>query len=175
MTSKAILDFAREIHALAVEKGWWRDLRPAEDTFVMIHCELSEAVDEYRNGHGLTEIYYGEGEKPEGVPIELADAVIRLLDAAIQYGDYGDLKPVKSNEAFETFGCFIERCHEDVVCAKCGRQMFEAVGLFNDSYAVLIGRIETWFEANGMDLWRVCRMKHEYNKTRPYRHGNKRM
>ena len=144
MTSKAILDFAREIHALAVEKGWWRDLRPAEDTFVMIHFEL-------------------------------ADAVIRLLDAAIQYGDYGDLKPAKSNEAFETFGCFIERCHEDVVCAKCGKQMFEAVGLFNDGYAALIGRIEAWFEANGMDLWRVCRMKHEYNKTRPYRHGNKRM
>lgn len=43
--------------------------------------ELSEAVEEIRAGHGVTEKYEKDG-KPEGFPIELADAVIRILDLA---------------------------------------------------------------------------------------------
>lgn len=39
----------------------------------------AEAVEEYRKGRDPREIYYN-GEKPEGIPIELADAVIRILD-----------------------------------------------------------------------------------------------
>lgn len=39
--------------------------------------ELSEALEEHRAGHPLTEIYHKDG-KPEGVPIELADVVIRI-------------------------------------------------------------------------------------------------
>lgn len=170
-----IEDFARDVHALATEKGWWDKERPIEDTFVMLHCELSEAVEEYRNGHGMTEIYYSEDGKPEGVPVELADVVIRLLDAAMEYGDYGKFAPINVEKTYESFGAFIERCHEDVVSVKCGVQLYKTIGLQNTSYSMLISRIRRWFDQNGMDLWRVCRMKHEYNKTRPYRHGNKRM
>ncbi len=48
--------------------------------------EVSEAWDEYCNNHGLNEVYYTEDAdppgKPEGVPIELADVLIRIIDAA---------------------------------------------------------------------------------------------
>lgn len=87
MSSKSIAEWQREIHQLAVEKGWWSDLETGRrvdararipEALLMVHSELSEAVEEYRRGT-LGE-YEGEGGKPEGFSIELADAVIRLFD-----------------------------------------------------------------------------------------------
>lgn len=110
-----------DVHDLAREKGWWdgyeRDdqgrLKLTTDQVIskiaLIHAELSEAVEEARksNYHGM---YLGEGGKPEGFVVELADAVIRTLDL-------------------------------------CG--------------------------ALGLDLEGAIAAKHEFNKTRPVRHGGK--
>lgn len=46
----------------------------------LIHSEVSEALEEYRNGRLPTEVYTGNNGKPEGIPIELADVIIRVLD-----------------------------------------------------------------------------------------------
>lgn len=98
-----------EIHALAVEKGWYEEDRKLPEIIALCHSELSEALEEYRNRHGLSEIYYN-GEKPEGIPVELADCIIRIFDF-------------------------------------CGKE--------------------------GIDIFQAIRIKHEYNKTRPYKHGGK--
>lgn len=93
------------------------------DRIALVHSELSEALEEYRSGHDYNEIYYPTaldpetGEeftlaKPEGIPVELADAVIRIADM-------------------------------------CGRY--------------------------GIDLQNAIEIKQSYNKTRTYRHGNKRI
>ena len=50
------------------------------DIIALIHSEASEAYEEYRHYHRLNEIYYEEDGKPNGVPSELADIVIRILD-----------------------------------------------------------------------------------------------
>ena len=50
------------------------------DIISLMHTELSEAYEEYRNHHELNETYYEEDGKPNGVPSELADVVIRILD-----------------------------------------------------------------------------------------------
>ena len=48
----------------------------------LVHSEISEAVEELRKGY-TNEVYYRESDgKPEGVGIELADALIRIFDLA---------------------------------------------------------------------------------------------
>ena len=75
-----INEAAKEIHENARAHGWWDEERSFPEVLALIHSEISEALEEYRNGHGATEIYYGDNGKPEGIPIELADAIIRILD-----------------------------------------------------------------------------------------------
>lgn len=105
-----INEVAKEIHENAAAHGWWDEKRGFPEVLALVHSELSEALEEYRNGHGATETYMGENGKPEGIPTELADAIIRILD----------------------------------YCA----------------YA-------------GIDIDTAIHEKHEYNKTRPYKHGGK--
>ncbi|WP_254664438.1 hypothetical protein [Paenibacillus polymyxa] len=62
----------KKAHENAVNKGWYEEPRSFGDVIALTHAELSEALEDYRNGYGLKEIYY-EGQKPCGIPIELAD------------------------------------------------------------------------------------------------------
>ena len=127
-----ITEWQREIHAYAVEKGWW----PGEDEperntgemFMLMVTEIAEAMEAWREGqyhqywrnpatgevvHDLSSgpaLMLERGFKPEGVAVELADCIIRILD---------------------------------------------------------------WAEAVGVDMGELIRLKHEYNLTRPYRHGGK--
>lgn len=68
-------------HRNAVNKGWWEDGGPSFGEFVALcHSELSEALEEHRNSHSLTEISFGPDGKPEGIPVELADVMVRIFD-----------------------------------------------------------------------------------------------
>lgn len=67
------------VHKTATEKGWWEKPRPVPECLCLIHSEISEALEEYRKGYAAV-TYNGEGNKPEGMPVELADAVIRIMD-----------------------------------------------------------------------------------------------
>lgn len=83
-----IQEWQHEIHALAVEKGWYPngEQRPAAEHLANLHAEVSEAWEEYRKGHPLDHIYFREDGKPEGFPVEIADVVIRCLDMADAIG-----------------------------------------------------------------------------------------
>lgn len=59
----------------------------------LIVTEAAEALEELRNGHEADKTYYkevktggGRGLKPEGVPSEIADIVIRAFDFADEAG-----------------------------------------------------------------------------------------
>lgn len=72
-----INEFATKVHDLAITKGWWDEARSFPESIVLIHAELSEAIESWRDGE---EGYYFKGDKPDGWAVELADAAIRIFD-----------------------------------------------------------------------------------------------
>ncbi|MCX4313777.1 MAG: hypothetical protein OSJ83_08015 [Clostridia bacterium] len=83
---KSICQWQKEIHQNAIDHGWWDNPRTPGELLMLVVSEVSEAFEEVRNNHAMTETYYSEKGKMEGVPSELADVVIRVMDLAEYYG-----------------------------------------------------------------------------------------
>lgn len=106
---KTLGDWQRELYEIAKEKGWHDRPRHISEIVALLHSEASEILEEARDGR--TELSYDENGKPVGVPSELADLVIRALDAAEELGidlervieikaAYNRTRPIRHGKAF---------------------------------------------------------------------------
>ena len=84
MDFQELTKFAREVNELSREKHWREDLCNFSETIALCHSELSKALEADRNGEPDYRIFATrEGDppvRPEGVVIELANCIIRILD-----------------------------------------------------------------------------------------------
>lgn len=86
---QAFNDWAKYIYSIAIAKGFYDQnyVRDFDGMLANVHGEVSEALEEWRSGRGFTETYYAaNSHKPEGIPIELADIIIRVLDICAHHG-----------------------------------------------------------------------------------------
>jgi NTP pyrophosphatase (non-canonical NTP hydrolase) len=74
------------VHANAVAHGFWDDPNNIDRSLMLITGELVEMHEAIRSGHAPEEWWIGVHGKPDGPAIELADALIRILDLAEHYG-----------------------------------------------------------------------------------------
>lgn len=126
-------------------------------------------------------------KKPEGIMIELIDGCIRILD-------FMGFREWTVPEAFDTdeklmdaakgaeLGCFgkpigalilpevVRWLHFYVSQYGMDEQMKDPMY----SLAEAVGLAFVWIKEQGCDPEELLRTKHEYNKTRPYKHGGKR-
>lgn len=105
--SKSLTELANAAHEMSVSKGWYENSRTPLEFHMLIVSEIAEASEEIRNkspqlyiktslGVVVEPLDIGYNKfvddikrgyfKPEGEGIELADAVIRIMDYAIHRG-----------------------------------------------------------------------------------------
>lgn len=166
-------ELIKEIHENAVAHGWWEGERDIAEIYALIHSELSEALEEYRSGKEM--LYYVDG-KPEGIAVELADAVIRILDYVVQRRRFlMEIMAEHVDDKERTLPQVIVLCHMMLsrawACDDNGSA--EKLPLVVEALVTVKELIRHYLSDNGLDLYEIIKIKHEYNKTRPYRHGGK--
>lgn len=84
-----LLEWSSIIDDICDLKGWNEEEKTQGDWAILVMTEISEAFEEYRKNREPGEIYHSSDGKPEGMAIEYADALIRIL----HWFEYHDLDP----------------------------------------------------------------------------------
>lgn len=79
---KAFNSQACQIHDIAVSKGWCEKERNVGELIALMHSELSEALESQRHGDPPND----QIPAFSGVEVEMADCIIRIMDAAVEKG-----------------------------------------------------------------------------------------
>jgi NTP pyrophosphatase (non-canonical NTP hydrolase) len=84
---RTILGWQRHVYGVAKSRGWHSGEPDIWKFLGNLMAEVAEAWEEAREPYfEPTRTYYREDGKPEGLPTELADVVIRAMDTAESFG-----------------------------------------------------------------------------------------
>jgi len=201
----------KEIYGLAVSKGWWDEPRSIGEVCALICSEWAEALEEYRSGkpaHYYDKkpecdecMYDGEDKpecemsdcpenrKPEGIAVELADGIIRILDY-YGYRKWGfdcitweDLERDPGDEdVMKEFGDTIANLNYATAQASRVYRMKNGEVHTNEDESKqkmwlfsAMSIAYTTIQQLGCDPLKIIEEKHSFNKSRPYKHGGKRL
>lgn len=207
--------FSKIVHQNNKDKGWYDNPRSNFETLILVMTELAEAIEELRNGSPLVWVkdiesrgtvtlttlgpapspipaYTASGKmlKPEGVLIEVADAVIRLMDffghkdwdvdvildaarGSVHYRQFSALAAGRFKTDLEFCGHLILAFTSTLSEFVWDEEGFEAIGVFRSSASFFILECEKFCSDRGFDLKELMEFKCKYNTSRPYRHGGK--
>ncbi len=183
-----LADLQKEAHGIAKEHGWWDQERTFGDCIALVHSELSEALEAYRDIGLATEnpvrktvtgevLYERHLHKPEGVASELADVVIRVADMAEFYRvrspwQSEPYKPASHRDM--SFGEWITTCHSALDTVWGDACVYDVPSRATDtSLWHFLNTVQRMAAHYGIDLDAAIAAKMEYNRTREYRHGGK--
>lgn len=143
--------------------------------------EICEAQNELRDGHNPDEIYHSVQcgpinnglTKPEGFPVEIADAIIRLLDICGKFDISIDIPDFTSYRFDESIDFYLLRiCRTIANCQYgifAGLQTYE----FQHNLVTAITFLIHLARHCKIDIITVINQKLEFNKTRLPKHGRK--
>lgn len=195
MSDVSLNSLAAEIHNTATDKGFWDKERNMGEMLMLMVSELAEALEEDREGRPMVWYRHFDGEpiapdttmkctcspKPEGLVVELADAVIRALDTlfnritALKI----DLDTRVQNErvrleinvresilpgAYQPGQNIGEYLNEMTKYISMATHMWP-------NLITVIAMAESMADELGYNLYDVVREKMDYNSGRPHMHG----
>lgn len=189
----SLRDLTAEVRALNTEKGWRTGDNTLGDYIALIHTEIAEATEAYRDHRladatrppcgraGVTESCPDHGPgKPEGVGAELADVLIRLIDLCDVHEftlfdmdcELADVAPIHVsaiNTPYElgTFGDHMAWLHG------CADEVWQTRNRNAPYGAYLLRALVTVAEKYGIGLAAEYTRKMAYNWTRPFQHGGR--
>lgn len=153
-------DFSREVYAVSVAHGWHDPEPTPAETIALIHSEWSEALQAYRNGADMHEI-----------ATELIDGCLRILDSLGANGYQFDWSTMALSPLSFYIPDAIAKLHKLTACA-CDITIWK---IDYDMLGNIVLLVFNNLGAHGINPYQVMKEKHEYNKTRPYRHGGKKL
>lgn len=181
-------ELCKRSYETADAKGWHKGSRSLSKAIALMHSEVSEALEVWRDpARELSQIWYSKtkyGDKPEGFVIELADLLIRIGDMAVEMEipvvevlndvliarlgekqeisvDIPDVLSLIHYYLSQAFGVvFGEFC---LVASESGLAMVKVM--------MVVGAI---CRKHNLDLEQAVLLKMDYNDKRPHRHGDKR-
>lgn len=136
-------ELAKEINDNAKAHGWWEKDRKLPEIIALCHSELSEALEEYRNNKPMDYRYCDTGSNN------------RKLDICC-----------KDNGICYTFAP--KENNEDI----CEYVVEKPEGIAVELIDCVI-RILDYLATTDINIDEVMKEKMDYNKSRPFRHGNK--
>ena len=163
-------EVAVEIHKNNIEAGWWPEGRSIPEVYQLISTEISEATEGERKDlmdDHLTERKMGE--------VELADALIRLLDLAGFKGwefSKTDVSPLFNEEApiaekHWLLSQWLVALYSSEMLEDPEGDTPEGVLVPSNAYSILLCLICATAESCGYHVWEALEEKLEYNKNRP--------
>jgi hypothetical protein len=178
-TTIRLIEIKDEVRTWCAKHGWDDMVVQVPEAMALIHTEIAEAWQAYKNARFIP--YQSDSGGPDGFGIELADVFIRTMDNIGRYEVRisHDLVPhvtwdMDTRDEYD----MVSRCLNDMhACAAGVTESYRITGEqeIGRGLGLLLGTVDACAQLFDLNLELDYLRKMEYNATRPYRNGNKRI